>query len=189
MSSGTAGVSSWRGDEGLNARRGRGILASLSLDGAPSASSPPQPRASRVNRTFAAARARALTRGVAIAAAALATAATVSSAAGGLATDSRSRLTSVGSVTRTKGHVTVGRGIPVGRKADLRGGDLLSTGAGGEAKVTLKLKRFDCTVWSNTQIRVRPARSVGYQMVGRAGDIACGTLSRSRQTEIGRAHV
>ena len=85
-------------------------------------------------------------------------------------------------MTRTKGHVTVGRGIPVVRKANLRGGDLLSTGASGEANVTLKLKRFDCTVWSNTQIRVRPARSVGYQMVGETGDLACGTLSRSRQT-------
>ena len=126
--------------------------------------------------------ARALTRGVAIAAAALATAATVSSAAAGLATDSHSRVASVGNVTRAKGHVTVGRGIPVVRKANLRGGDLLSTSAGGEANVTLKLKRFDCTVWSNTQIRVRPARSVGYEMVGRTGDVACGTLSRSRQT-------
>ena len=140
------------------------------------------PHASRVHRTFAAGRARALTRGGAIVAAALATAAAVSSAHGGLATDSRSRLASVGDVTRTKGHVTVGRGIPVVRKAALRGGDLLSSGAGGEAHVTLKLKRFDCTVWSNTQIRVRPARSVGYQMVGQTGDLACGTLSRSRQT-------
>ena len=104
-----------------------------------------------------------------VACVAVATAVTVPSAAGGLATDSRSRLTPVGNVTRTKGPVTVGRGIPVVRKANLRGGDLLSTGPGGEAKVTLELKRFDCTVWSNTQIRVRPARSVGYQMVGRTG--------------------
>ena len=86
-------------------------------------------------------------------------------------------------MTRTKGQVTVGRGIPVVRKANLRGGDLLSTGPSGEANVTLALKRFDCTVWSNTQLRVRPSRSVGYQILnGDRGDLACATLSRSRRS-------
>jgi hypothetical protein len=79
--------------------------------------------------------------------------------------------------------VTLGRGIPVVRRANLRNRDLLSIGPSGEAHVTLRLKRFDCTVWSNTQLRVRPARSVGYEIVnGTSGDIACATRSRSRRT-------
>jgi hypothetical protein len=85
-------------------------------------------------------------------------------------------------VTRTNGEVTVGRGIPVVQSANLRQRDLLSTGPSGEAHVALALKRFDCTVWSNTQLRVRPSRSVGYQLLnGDSGDLACATLSRSRR--------
>jgi hypothetical protein len=103
-------------------------------------------------------------------------------AAGEPAKAVRSQLTPVGRVTRTKGQVTVGRGIPVVRKTNLRGGDLLSTGPSGEANVKLALKRFDCTVWSNTHLRVRPSRSVGYQLLnGSSGDLACVTLSRSRR--------
>jgi hypothetical protein len=71
----------------------------------------------------------------------------------------------------------------VRRRTNLRNGDVLSTGPGGEAKLTLPLKRFDGTVWSNTRLRVRPAPSVGYLFVnGARGDVACGTLSRSRRT-------
>jgi hypothetical protein len=120
----------------------------------------------------------------AVLAAALAPIATITpTAAGEPATAERSQLTRVGRVTRTKGQVTVGRGIPVVRRANLRGGDLLSTGPSGEANVTLALKRFDCTVWSNTQLRIRPSRSVGYQLLnGDRGDLACATLSRSRRS-------
>lgn len=120
----------------------------------------------------------------AVLAAALAAVAAITATFGGeRAAAARSQLAPVGSVTRTKGEVTVGRGIPVVRKARLRGRDLVSTGPSGEAHVTLALKRFDCTVWSNTQLRVRPSRSVGYQLLnGDAGDLACATLSRSRRS-------
>lgn len=118
----------------------------------------------------------------AVLAAALAPIAAITPTAAGEPAAAARQLPPVGHVTRTKGQVTVGRGIPVVRKKNLRGGDLLSTGPSGEAHVTLALKRFDCTVWSNTQLRVRPSRSVGYQLLnGNRGDLACATLSRSRR--------
>ena len=117
-----------------------------------------------------------------LAAALVPIAALTPTAAGEPTAAARSQLATVGHVTRTKGQVTVGRGIPVVRKTNLRGGVLLSTGPSGEANVRLALKQFDCSVWSNTQLRVRPSRSVAYQLLhGDKGDLACATLSRSRR--------
>jgi hypothetical protein len=78
-------------------------------------------------------------------------------------------------VTWTKGDVSVGR-IPVTKTRNLRSGDVITSGSNGEAKLHVTLKSTDCTVWSNTQIRVRPTKRVIYQIVnGAQGDLTCGT--------------
>ncbi len=110
------------------------------------------------------------------------TVATVPASGGERAALSRAKFKPVGNVTRMKGDVTVGRGIPVTRKRNLRAGEIVTTGPTGEAGVSLKLKSTDCTVWSNTQLRVRPSKNVSYQVInGNKGDLACGTASVSRQ--------
>jgi hypothetical protein len=90
----------------------------------------------------------------------------------------------VGQVTRTKGDVTTGRGIPVAKKRNLRKGDFVATGANGEAKLSLNLNRWKCAVFSNTQLRVVPTANVPLQLInGERGDLACATSPRFRQLE------
>jgi hypothetical protein len=90
----------------------------------------------------------------------------------------------VGQVTRTKGDVTVGRGIPVAKKRNLRAGDFVATGANGEAKLSLERKRWKCAVFSNTQLRVVPSENVPLQIInGNKADLACATSPRFRQLE------
>ena len=112
----------------------------------------------------------------------LLTVATVTASAGERAASARAGQGPIGRVVRTKGEVTVGRGIPVTRMRSLRAGEIVTTGPTGEAGLSLKLKRTDCTVWSSTQLRVRPRKNVGYAIVnGNKGDLACGTASLSRE--------
>jgi len=89
----------------------------------------------------------------------------------------------IGHVRATKGTVTVGAGIPVAKKADLYPGDLLVVGSSGEAEVDLTLKKTNCTVGRNTQLRVLPSVNVAFQILSQDGDLICGTASRSRQVE------
>jgi hypothetical protein len=120
--------------------------------------------------------------GAALGAALALTVATVPASGGEWATHTRAKFKPIGLVTRTRGDVTVGRGIPVTRKRNLRAGEIVTTGPTGEAKVSLKLKSTDCTVWSSTQLRVRPSKNIGYAIInGNKGDLACGTASLSRQ--------
>ena len=191
----------------MNARRGRGILASLSLDGARSASSLPLRPAVRENLfcrrredragtqgaeaanatclarepPFAPARARALTRGVAIAAA-LATAATASSAAGELATDSRSRAhvcrerdADEGARHGRSGHPGGPEGQPARRRLALD-----RRRRRGERHAQAEAIRLHGLV---EHADPRPPSQIRRLSNGRPdGDLACGTLSRSRQT-------
>jgi hypothetical protein len=88
--------------------------------------------------------------------------------------------TVVGHVRTTRGEVTLGRGIPVTKKADLHSGDLLMIGPTGEAELDLMVKGTKCTVGRDTQLRVLPSANVAYQLLG-DGDLTCGTGSRSRR--------
>jgi hypothetical protein len=102
-------------------------------------------------------------------------------AGGGQATPTRATVKPAGQVTRTKGSVMVGR-IPVTKTRNLRAGDIVTSFSNGEAKLHVTLKGTNCTVWPNTQLRVRPSKKVIYQVVnGNHGDLACGTWKLSRE--------
>jgi hypothetical protein len=99
-------------------------------------------------------------------------------AGGGHAAPARATVKRVGQVTWMKGDVSVGR-IPVAKTRNLRTGDVVTIGSNGEAKLHVTLKSTDCTVWSNTQLRVRPKRKVIYNVVNYQGDLTCGTTRKS----------
>jgi hypothetical protein len=87
----------------------------------------------------------------------------------------------VGHLWTTSGTVTMSRGVPVRKEADLHAQDLVRVGPTGAARLQLNLKKTTCTAGRNTQIRVLPAENVAFQMLGTDGDLTCGTAANTRQ--------
>jgi hypothetical protein len=87
----------------------------------------------------------------------------------------------VGHIWTTSGSVTMARGVPVTKEADLHAQDLVRIGPTGGARIELKLKKTTCTAGRNTQLRVLPAADIAFQMLGTDGDLTCGTGSNTRQ--------